>query len=236
MGELDSTVESTVPKHVGFIVDGNRRWAKQHGLPTYEGHLAGYNALKEVAFATLEAGVEYMSIYVFSTENWKRSQDEVSKLMGLILRLFTSDAKIFSERNIRLKVLGMREGLDKKILAAMDKLEENTKDNADGTLVVCLNYGGQREIVDSVKKIVQSGVSAEDIDEDLIAEHLYGGEVPPVDVIVRTSGEKRLSNFMLWRAAYSEFIFLDKMWPEMTKDDVTSIMKEYAKRQRRFGS
>jgi undecaprenyl diphosphate synthase len=224
-----------LPRHVGYIVDGNRRWAKTHGLPTYEGHLAGYNSLKDVAFATLEAGVEYMSIYIFSTENWKRSQEEVSKLMSLILRLFTTDAKIFHEKNIRLKVLGMRDGLDEKILTAMDNLEDKTKDNGGGTLVVCLNYGGQREIVDAVKKIVQQGINAHDIDEDLIAENLYGGEVPPVDVIVRTSGEKRLSNFMLWRAAYSEFIFLEKMWPEMTKDDVAAIIEEYARRHRRFG-
>jgi undecaprenyl diphosphate synthase len=232
---MSDLTDSAIPRHIGYIVDGNRRWAKTHGLPTYEGHLAGYNALKDIAFATLEAGVEYMSIYVFSTENWKRSQEEVSNLMSLILRLFTTDAKIFTERNIRLKVLGMREGLDKKILDAIDKLEDKTKDNSSGTLAVCLNYGGQREIVDAVKKIVHSGIDAEKIDEDLIAEHLYGGEVPPVDVIVRTSGEKRLSNFMLWRAAYSEFIFLEKMWPEMTKDDVTAIIDEYARRHRRFG-
>jgi undecaprenyl diphosphate synthase len=129
----------------------------------------------------------------------------------------------------------MREGLNDKLLDAIDKLEAKTKDNSSGTLAVCLNYGGQREIVDAVKKIVQSGVDSSEVNEDLIAEHLYGGEVPPVDVIVRTSGEKRLSNFMLWRAAYSEFIFLEKMWPEMTKDDVTAIIEEYARRHRRFG-
>lgn len=230
-----SDSQLAIPKHVGYIIDGNRRWAKTHGLPTYEGHLAGYNALKDIAFATLDAGVEYMSIYIFSTENWKRSQEEVSKLMGLILRLFTTDATIFTEKNIRLKVLGMRDGLDDKILKAMDALEEKSKNNTAGTLAICLNYGGQREIVDAVKKIVQLGTEIDDINEDLIAEHLYGGEVPPVDVIVRTSGEKRLSNFMLWRAAYSEFIFLDKMWPEMTKEDVDAIIEEYTQRHRRFG-
>lgn len=226
---------SGVPRHVGYIIDGNRRWAKEHGIPTYEGHLAGYNALKDVAFATLEAGVEYMSIYIFSTENWKRKQEEVSNLMSLILRLFTTDAKMFTEYNIRLKILGQREGLNDKILIAMDKLEEATKDNTAGTLAICLNYGGQNEIVDAVKTIVRSGIPAEDIDEDLIAQNLYGAEVPPVDVIVRTSGEKRLSNFMLWRSAYSELIFLKKMWPDMTKEDVTEIIDEYARRGRRFG-
>ncbi len=230
-----SASEGMIPRHVGYIVDGNRRWAKEHGIPTYEGHLAGYNALKDVALATLDAGVEYMSIYVFSTENWKRKQEEVSNLMSLILKLFTTDAKMFSEYNIRLKVLGAREGLNAKILAAMDKLEESTKDNTAGTLAICLNYGGQNEIVDAVKKIVISGVAADQIDEDLIAENLYGSEVPPVDVIVRTSGEKRLSNFMLWRAAYSELIFLKKLWPDMTGEDVTEIIDEYARRGRRFG-
>jgi len=224
-----------IPSHIGYIIDGNRRWAKTHGIPTYEGHLAGYNAIKEVAFATLEAGVKFMSVYVFSSENWKRSQEEIKGLMSLILRLFTSDAKMFHENNIRLKILGTRDGLDEKILKAMDKLEEDTKDNTAGTLAICLNYGGQREVVDAVKKIVQSGVPADDITEDLIADNLYGAEVPPVDIIVRISGEKRLSNFMLWRSAYSEFLFLEKMWPEMTKDDVTAIIKEYSRRHRRFG-
>lgn len=227
--------ELFIPRHVGYIVDGNRRWAKKHGLPTYEGHLAGYNALKEVAFASLDQGIEYMSIYIFSTENWKRSQQEIKGLMSLVLRLFTTDAKIFDDKNIRLKVLGMRDGLDTKITTAIDKLEEKTKNNTNGTLAICLNYGGQSEIVDAVKKIVQLGTKPDDITEDLIAENLYGAEVPPVDLIVRTSGEKRLSNFMLWRAAYSELLFLNKMWPDMTKDDVTDILKEYSKRHRRFG-
>lgn len=224
-----------IPTHVGFIIDGNRRWAKEHGLPTYEGHLAGYNALKDVAYASLESGIRYMSVYIFSTENWKRSQEEVKGIMSLVLRLFTADAKLFSENNIQLKVLGVRDGLDKKIIKTIDDLEQKTKYNTAGTLCICLNYGGQREIVDAVKKIVQSKVSAEDIDENLIAENLYGAEVPPMDLIVRTSGEKRLSNFMLWRAAYSEMIFLEKYWPEMTNQDVTDIIKEYSRRHRRFG-
>ena len=227
--------DTVIPRHIGYIIDGNRRWAKKHGLPTYEGHLAGYNALKDVAFANLELGVKVMSIYIFSTENWKRSQDEIRGLMSLVLRLFTVDAKIFDDNNIKLRVLGMREGLDAKILKAIDRLEEKTKDNTNGTLAICLNYGGQLEIVDAVKKIIQAGTAAEDVTSDLIAENLYAAELPPVDVIVRTSGEKRTSNFMLWRSAYSEFIFLEKMWPEMTKEDVEAIIKEYSKRNRRFG-
>ncbi len=224
-----------IPKHVGFIVDGNRRWAKEHGLPTYEGHLAGYNALKDVALETLASGVEYMSAYVFSTENWKRSEDEVKKLMGLVLRVLSSDIPLFNEHNVRLQVIGSREGVDPKIVKAIENAEAETAHNTGGIFALCFNYGGQLEIADAVKKIVQSGVAADEISEELIAQNLYAPDVPPIDVVVRTSGEQRLSNFMLWRSAYSEFIFLKKNWPDMTKDDVASIMKEYAKRQRRFG-
>ena len=224
-----------VPKHVGYIIDGNRRWAKKHGLPTYEGHLAGYNAIKEVALETLSQGSRYMSAYIFSTENWQRSADEVKKLMTLVLRLLTTDLPEFTEHNVRLRIIGSRDMVDAKILKAIENAEAETANNTGGDLVICFNYGGQREIADAVKKIVQSGVSADDITEELIAQHLYAPDVPPVDLIVRTSGEQRISNFMLWRAAYSELLFLKKPWPEMTKEDVGSIMKEYAKRQRRFG-
>lgn len=225
-----------VPRHVGYIVDGNRRWAKHHGLPTYEGHLAGYNALKEVALETLASGVEYMSAYIFSTENWKRSADEVKRLMSLTLKILTSDIPLFNEHNVRLRVIGSKEGVDAKIIKAIENAEVQTAQNTGGVLAVCFNYGGQLEIVDAIKKIVQSGIAPDVITEETVAKHLYAPEVPEVDVVVRTSGEHRLSNFMLWRSAYSEFIFLDKNWPDMTKNDVAFIMKEYARRHRRFGS
>lgn len=228
----DSTL---VPNHVGYIVDGNRRWAKKHGIPSYEGHLAGYNTLKEVALATLEAGVKYASVYVFSTENWKRSEDEVSKLMGLVLKLVSSDLPEFQKHDVKLRVVGSREGVDSKIIEAIEKAESETAANKSGVLALCFNYGGQLEIVDAVKKLVQSGVGADDVTIDKISENLYAPELPPIDIIVRTSGEKRLSNFMLWRSAYSELMFLDKMWPDMTKKDVSSIIKEYNRRHRRFG-
>lgn len=227
--------DEAFPKHVGYIVDGNRRWAKKHGIPTYEGHLAGYNAIQEVARASFDAGVEYVSAYIFSTENWKRSEEEVGKLMGLVLKLLTSDLHIFEENNVKLKILGSRENVSEKILKAIDDAEAKTANNTKGTLAVCFNYGGQQEIADACKKIVQSGVSADEITSELIAENLYVPEIPPIDALVRTSGEKRLSNFMLWRAAYSELFFLEKLWPDMTKEDVTSILKEYAQRGRRFG-
>lgn len=227
--------DSLLPRHIGYIVDGNRRWAKMHGLPTYEGHLAGYNAIKEVLLETLNSGVKYATAYVFSTENWKRSKEEVGYLMSLLLKVLEADLPIFLENNVRLKIIGTRDGLSSAMLKAIDKAEEKTDSMNGGTLLLCLNYGGQLEIVDAVKKIVQSGVGEEEVTAEVISDHLYVPEAPPCDLIVRTSGEQRLSNFMLWRAAYSEFIFLEKNWPDMTKDDVSAILEEYASRHRRFG-
>ncbi|MES2876217.1 MAG: polyprenyl diphosphate synthase [Patescibacteria group bacterium] len=224
-----------MPKHVGFIVDGNRRWAKEHGLPAYEGHLAGYNTLQDVLIEILDQGVQYASAYVFSTENWKRSQDEVGRLMNLIVKIMTADLHILQERNVRLRVIGSRSGVSDKVLVAIDKAEEATKDNDGGTLALCFNYGGHAELTDAVKAIVKSGVDADDVTPELIAEHLYAADIPPCDLIVRTSGEQRLSNFMLWRSAYSELMFIDKNWPDMTKQDVTDILEEYKRRGRRFG-
>lgn len=226
---------SSIPRHIGFIVDGNRRWARQHGLPTYEGHLAGYNVLQDVLIEALDQGVEYASAYVFSTENWKRSQGEVKRLMGLILKIFTADLHILEEKNVRLRVLGTREGLSDKVIKAIDKAEAATAENTGGTLALCLNYGGQLEIADAVRAIMHSGVEADEVTPELIERHLYASDIPACDLIVRTSGEQRLSNFMLWRSAYSELLFVEKYWPDMTKQDVTDILGEYKRRGRRFG-
>lgn len=225
----------TIPTHIGYIVDGNRRWAKTHGLPTYEGHLAGYNAIQEVAKASFDAGVQYVSAYIFSTENWKRSEDEVGKLMGLVLKLLTSDLRELEENNTKLLVLGSQENVSEKIQKAIIDAEARTANNTGGTLALCFNYGGQLEIAEAVKKIVHSGAKETDITPELIAQNLYAPEIPPVDLVVRSSGEQRLSNFMLWRAAYSELLFLEKLWPDMTKEDVTAIIEEYSRRDRRIG-
>lgn len=228
-------MKEDIPKHIGYIVDGNRRWAKQHGLPSYEGHLAGYAAIQEVVEASFRAGVEYVSAYVFSTENWKRSQDEVNRLMGLVLKITQSDMKLLIDNNVRVRLLGSREGVDAKILEAIDTIEARSAGNTAGTLALCFNYGGQLELADAFKELVKKGVAPEDINPDLIAQHLYCADIPPLDMIVRTGGEQRISNFMLWRAAYSELFFLDKFWPDMTKEDVALILKEYSERNRRFG-
>lgn len=227
--------QSILPKHVGFIVDGNRRWAKQHGLPAYEGHLAGRNALQDVLIETLKSGVKYASAYVFSTENWKRSEQEVGKLMSLLLSVVQDDLPKFLENNVRLRVIGTREGLSKQLIKAIDNSEEKTAHCDGGDLLLCMNYGGQLEVAEAVKKIILSGTPAVAVTPELISDNLYVPDVPPCDLIVRTSGEQRLSNFMLWRSAYSELLFLDKHWPEMTSEDVSVILEEYAKRKRRFG-
>jgi len=226
---------SDIPQHIGYIVDGNRRWAKEHGLPTYEGHLAGYNAIQDIAKATFDAGVKYMSAYVFSTENWKRSEDEVGKLMGLVLRLVKTDLHIFDENDIRLRILGSREGVSDKILKAIDEAEARTLNNTAGTLALCFNYGGQSEIVDAFRRIASSGMDPQQITAETIGQNLYAPDIPPCDLIVRTSGEQRLSNFMLWRSAYSELMFFDKNWPDMTKQDVSDILETYKTRERRIG-
>ncbi len=227
--------EDVVPRHIGFIVDGNRRWAKQRGLSSYEGHLEGYQVIKTVLLETLARGVEYASIYVFSTENWKRSQEEVEGLMGMIVMALHSDIELLNEHNVRLRIIGAREGLSDEVVQAIDDAEAATKGNAKGQLLICFNYGGQQEIADAARRIAEQGVAPSDITPDLIEQHLYSPDVPACDMIVRTSGEHRLSNFMLWRSAYAELLFLDKLWPDMTTDDVSSILEEYTRRSRRFG-
>ena len=226
---------SAVPTHIGYILDGNRRWAKKHGLPTYEGHLAGYNALHEVIEATSDAGVKYISLYTFSTQNWTRAAEEVKGIMSLIRRLFKSDIKRLAKSDYRVVVLGSREGVPADIAKYIDEAEERSKNGTKATLAICFNYGGQEEIVRAAQRLIEQGVAVNEVTLESFAEALDQPSVPPCDLIVRTSGEQRLSDFMLWRSAYSEFIFLDKLWPEMTKEDVASILETYDARERRFG-
>jgi undecaprenyl diphosphate synthase len=226
---------SVIPRHVGFIMDGNRRWARAHGLPVYEGHLAGYNAFKDLVDECFERGIEYVTFYAFSTENWKRDAGEVSYLMGVLVMAVKKELKRSIKNGIRVRFLGRRDVVDAKVLKAMEKAEEATKHLTEGNLSICLDYGGQQEIVDAAQACMRDGLAADQITPEAINQRLYYPEVPPLDLVVRTSGEERISNFMLWRAAYSEFLFLKKHWPEMTKADVTDIIKAYANRSRRFG-
>jgi undecaprenyl diphosphate synthase len=226
---------SDVPAHVGYILDGNRRWAKTHGLPTYEGHLAGYNALYDVIEASSDAGVKFISLYTFSTQNWSRAEEEVSGILKIIRRMFRGTLKRLIKDGHRVIVLGSREGIPEDLVTLIEDAEATSKDGTRSTVAICFNYGGQEEIVRAARRLVEQGISVNDVTMESVAGALDHPEVPACDLIVRTSGEQRLSDFMLWRAAYSEFIFLDKYWPEMTKEDVTSILEEYTRRSRRFG-
>ena len=224
-----------VPNHIGYILDGNRRWARKHGLPTYEGHLAGYNALHDVIDATSDAGVKYISFYTFSTKNWSRAEEEVRGIMRLIRRLFKTDMKKLVKGGYKVVVLGSREGIPADIAKYIEEAEEASRDGTRATLAVCFNYGGQEEIVRAAQRLITAKKTVDEVTLESFTEALDHPEVPPCDLVVRTSGELRLSDFMLWRAAYSELMFLDKFWPEMTKQDVTDILDEYTRRSRRFG-
>lgn len=230
MTEVDA-----VPTHIGYIIDGNRRWAKAQGLSSRDGHLAGYEKIKEILINTCDRGVSYVSAYVFSTENWHRSGPEVKWLMDLVVRMLTDDLHIFLERNIRLRIAGTRIRLSRRVKKAIDEAEAATKNCTGGTVVVCFNYGGHQEIIDAVNRLRASISNTKKVTAQIFEQFLYTPDIPPCDLIVRTSGEQRLSNFMLWRSAYSELIFVKKAWPDMTKRDVTAILNEYARRSRRFG-
>lgn len=228
--------DHTIPRHVGLILDGNRRWAKAKGLPTLEGHRQGAEAFKTTALAAFDRGVTFISAYAFSTENWQRTEEEVGYLMKLLVRAVEKHLKTFDNANIRVVVLGRREGLDKSVLKAIDKTEQQTADNTRGTLALCFNYGGKQELVDAVQSIVASSVSAQAISADTISEALYHPEIPDIDLLIRTSGERRTSGFMLYRSEYAELYFTDTMWPDFDETALDAALNDYAQRKRRFGS
>lgn len=225
----------SIPTHLGFIVDGNRRWARAQGLPTLEGHRRGYELLKELAQEAIERGVEVVSGYIFSTENWKRSQEEVSYLMNLALRYAERDLDEIIEKGIRIRFLGTAKGLSKKMLETIRRCEEKSARGTKGTLALCFNYGGHEEITAACRSIIKEGIPAEEVTAETIRQHLYAPDIPDVDLMVRPSGEQRISNFMLWRSAYSELMFISKPWPELTIADLDDIFDEYGRRNRRFG-
>lgn len=228
------TSNDSLPTHVGIILDGNRRWAKEHGLTTLEGHKKGYDNLKEIGTAAANKGIKYLSAYVFSTENWNRQLAEVDYLMKLLVKVCTQDTEELNRENIRVRVAGSREKLTKVVTDAIESAEEKTKNNDKATLILCLNYGGQQEITDAANELIASGQSSPFKPED-IAKHLYLPDVPAIDLVIRTSGEHRISNFMLWRAAYSELYFTNKNWPDFSVDDLEGALADYARRTRRYG-
>lgn len=223
------------PEHLGLILDGNRRWAKERGLPAIEGHRRGYGTLKKVLKSSIKHGVRYVSAYVWSTENWKRDQQEVKDIMKLFLWVVKHEVKELDADGIRLRVVGSKLRVGHALARAIHEAEEMTKDNTRGTLLLCLDYGGQQEIVEATKMIVADGIDPEDITPELISKYLYAPDVPPVDLIIRTSGEQRLSNFMLWETAYSELAFNKAYWPDFSEADLAQELDNYAARHRRFG-
>jgi undecaprenyl diphosphate synthase len=227
---------SSIPTHIGYIMDGNRRWAKAQGKLPMQGHEAGVDAFYRVVRASFDMGAKYVSAFTFSTENWSRTKDEVSFLMKLVPKVLRQYLKDFHKDGIRIVVLGTRDNLPKDVIKAIEESEQMTKDNTNGTVALCFNYGGRQELVDMIKSIVRSGTDVETLSVDTIFDHLYHPDIPPCDLIVRTSGEHRLSGFMLPRSEYAEFIFEDKYWPDIQKEDVANYIEEYTTRSRRFGS
>ena len=222
-----------IPNHVAIILDGNGRWAKERGKKRTEGHREGYKNLKEISKYILNMGTKVLSVYAFSTENFKRPQEEVDFLMDLFMQGFNKDAKFFQKENIKVVFSGRRENLRKDVLDAMDKMTETTKNNTKGTLNICLNYGGRAEIVDAINKMLTSGIN--NIDEDTFKKYLYH-DLPDVDLMIRTSGEVRISNFLLWQISYAELYFPNCYFPDFNQEEYDKALLEYTKRDRRFGS
>lgn len=231
--ELD---KSKIPVHVGIIMDGNGRWAKKRNLLRTNGHNEGLKRAKEIAKAARDIGVKFVTLYVFSTENWKRTEQEVGFLMNLIHTHLKSEFKFYQENGIRVRLLGDRSGLPESIQKDIDSVEHETNDFDTLTLNLAINYGGRNEIVRSVKKIIESNIKSEDISEKLISDNFDIKELPDVDLLIRTGGEKRLSNFLLWHAAYAEFLFTDTLWPDYKENEFYENIREFQSRSRRFGA
>ena len=229
-----------MPRHIAIIMDGNRRWAKAQGKSASYGHKEGAKTLEKIVRYANKIGLEYITVYAFSTENWKRAEEEVKALMMLLQSYLDDYSKRADTENIRVKVLGDISVLSEAMQKSIRKCEERTKDNTGVTFNIALNYGGRNEIIKAVKEIamqVQSGITKpEDITEEMISEHLYTKNEPDPDLVIRTSGELRLSNFLPWQSVYSELLFVQKNWTDFTEEDLDNAIIEYQKRTRKFGA
>lgn len=228
-----------IPGHIAVIMDGNGRWAAQRGLPRFEGHRRGVEALRRTLTAAEELGVRYLTVYSFSTENWKRPVTEITELMGLLRRFIRNDLANLHARNIRVRVIGVRDGLADDVISLLADAETLTKDNTGMTFIVAFNYGARREILDATKAlardVAEGKISVESLTEDLLAARLGTHDIPDPELVIRTSGERRLSNFLLWQAAYSEFVFVPTHWPDFDRETLIAAIAEYRMRDRRFG-
>ncbi len=225
-----------IPFHLGIIVDGNRRWAKKRGLPSFEGHRRGLDGVNKIGEWCRKRGVKILTLYTFSTENWNRSKKEVSYLMKLLeVALNKKNTKELFQKGIKLQVIGQRERLPKSLQKKIEEAEELTKKGEKGILNLAVSYGGRPEIIQAIKNIIKNKIPANKITEDLINKNLWTANLPEPDLIIRTGGVQRLSNFLTWQSIYSELYFTEKYWPEFTEKDLDEALLDYSYRQRRFG-
>ena len=227
-------------KHIAIIMDGNRRWAKSKGMPANFGHKEGAKTLEKIVRYANKIGLEYITVYAFSTENWKRAEDEVKALMMLLQNYLDDYSKRADSENIRVKILGDITALSKEMQKSIQNCMERTKDNTGVTFNIALNYGGRDELLRATKqianKVKNNEINVEDITEDIISENLYTKGEPDPDLLIRTSGEKRLSNFLPWQSVYTEILFIDKNWPDFTEEDLDYAIAEFNRRTRKFGA
>jgi undecaprenyl diphosphate synthase len=227
------------PRHIAIIMDGNGRWAKARGMPRTLGHKAGVDSLRKTVEAAGDLGIEVLTVYAFSTENWRRPDDEIDALFGLLRGFIRSDLDRLDKAGVRVRVLGQREGVPPDILRLFDQAESQTSDNTIMTLVIAFNYGGQVEIAEATRqialKVAGGEIKANDITPQMISAHLPTSQWPDPDLVIRTSGEQRLSNFLIWQSAYAEFLVVDTLWPDFGRLDLEAALNQYALRQRRYG-
>lgn len=239
MSDRDTTSSTATPQHIAIIMDGNGRWAQQRGLNRSEGHRAGADAVVRAIENCQKYGVKYLTLYAFSTENWKRSPGEIASLMQLLGEFLDKQAPLLDKHHIRLKVIGELERLPANVRWKIQKVMDNTAQYEAGVLTIALSYGSRNEITAAVKAIAQKvqdgAIKAKDINEQLIGDHLQTADLPDPDLIIRSAGEQRLSNFLLWQASYAEFWFTNAYWPDFGDDDFAAAMSEFSRRQRRYG-
>lgn len=233
------TKEDNSLTHIAIIMDGNGRWASKRGLPRSMGHRKGAETVKEITRAAGDLGVKYLTLYAFSTENWQRSPEEVNTLMGLLRQYLKSDLQEIQKNGVRIRFIGERQMLDADIVASMAKLEADTTGNEKMTLCIALSYGSRQEIVGAVKKIAalakKGDIQPEEIDARMFSDMLYTKDIPDPDLVIRTSGEQRISNYLLWQIAYAEFFFSEVLWPDFTKQHLEAIINDFKTRERRYG-
>lgn len=233
--EINKSQEA-LPAHIGIIMDGNGRWAKQRGQIRTAGHEEGLKRAKEIAKAASDLGIKYVTLYAFSTENWKRAKSEVGFLMNLIHTHLLKELKFYKENSIRVRLLGDITGLPAIIQKDILETEEDTKDFTGLTICLAINYGGRDEIVRSIKKMIREGIPEQEITEGTVSSHFDFPELPDVDLLIRTGGEQRISNFLIWQASYAEFLFTKTLWPDYNKEEFYNNIAEFQKRTRRFGA